>query len=222
MGVSGEPIEIHAQSYYEVKSSSFQPEQAGIFYLSLNNDYREFVYVIDGFDERCWDMMPELIKSLPSDDSNPNVDFSHWFAVASKLNSLRNTDKIDYFNAIFVQMYPDWVNGTAYVALADTSEYFTQPILELFSPSIREDIRFIKAPATLYHLNQWEQMVWDNHTVLEEAGVMVWSTSVYFDGRILLGIEDADEEMLDVLSEVLADVPPGVLVVVPFGPIEEF
>jgi len=218
MSQTTEITEVKPYSSVVLASDVFKVSQTGE--LSFNfGELTSHVYIIEGFSDRYWGMMPELLDELPSDNKNPDVDFSHWFAVASKLTSLRNTGKLDYFPEIFVQMYPDWINGTAYVALVDTSEYFTQPILDQFSSFIREDIKFIKAPATLRQIEQWEQMIWDNHDLLEEHGVMVWDSSLFYDGRIILGVEDADYKKLEILKEILVDVPSGILVVYPSGPI---
>ena len=64
--------------------------------------------------------------------------------------------------------------------------------------------------------------VWEMHDELEEAGVMIWESSYYFDGRMLLGVEDLDQEKADTLCRIVGDVPSGIIVLIDSEPIVEF
>ena len=176
------------------------------------------VYVINGVDKKYWDMKPELLGSLPNENKKPGVNLAHWFAIADALRDLEKSESLDYLQDIFVNKYPDWVNGTAYIALADTSDEFTKPILEAINPSDREYVRFVKAPATPWRIQQWENMIIGKSNALEKHGVMLNGLLLSYDGRIMLGIENVNENMIEALVDVLDEIPPGVLMMFELGP----
>lgn len=214
-------IKIPGDSEYLVISGEFALEKPGLMVIDFYG-FNKTVGVWDLPDEALWGRPAEIIQGLQSDIKNPSVDFSSWFAVASKLGSLNRTGKLSYLPYILVEYYPDWINGTAYIAMTDISHEYTQPILDQFSPHIQDDIRFIKAPAPRVVVERWMGRVWGMHDELEEAGVMIWESSYYFDGRMLLGVEDLDQEKADTLCRIVDDVPPGIYVLVDSEPIEEF
>ncbi|TFH46770.1 MAG: hypothetical protein E4G94_01685 [ANME-2 cluster archaeon] len=219
-GVAG-TIEIEGNSEYVARQTEFTVEKPGLLVLDFNG-FNKTVGVIDRTDESLWSKPAEIIEKRPSEYKVPGMDFSSWFAVASKLGSLNRTGKLSYLPYVLVEYYPDWANGTAYIAMTDISPEYTSPILKEFSESIREDIRFIKASAPRVLVEKWQHNLWGKHDALEEAGVMVWESSYYFDGRLLVGVEDLDQEKADILCSIVSDVPSGILVLIDTEPILEF
>ena len=214
-----EIIEIPALSDYKVTSSIFTPTETGVLTLSMGEVNRS-LYVIDGIDEKYWDMKPELFDSLQWEHKNPSVNFVHWFAIAETLRDIEKSPSLDYFTDIFVNKYPDWINGTAYIALADTREEFTQPILEEINPSDRAYVRIIKAPTTLRHIEQLERLIFGKNDILEFYDVRVNGMMIHIDGRLMVGIENVSEEKLETLAHVLKEIPPGIIIGFEMGPVQ--
>jgi len=161
----------------------------------------------------------EVMDNLPSANKTPGVTFNKYWAVASKLDSMLRTGEMPRLNEVFVYHYPDWSNGTAYVALTDISEETTTPILALFSEDIAENIRFIHAPAPLKIVEEWIQHIQECSDALEENGVRWTSLSVYYDGRILVGVEEINQKTVEVFNRVLWRIPRGAYVLVESGPL---
>jgi len=162
----------------------------------------------------------QVVDRMPWEDKDPGVSFNEYWGVASKLDSVMRTGEMPSFNKIFVTHYPDWRNGTAYVALTDVGVEATEPILDLFSEGLREDIRFIQAPAPLYMLNEWIGYLEDAVDELADGGVRLTSASIYYDGRILVGVEEIKGDTVESFNKVLWRVPPGVFVLHETGPVE--
>lgn len=163
---------------------------------------------------------PQVIDRMPWEDRDPGVSFNMYWGVASKLDSVMRTGKMPHLNEVFVTHYPDWRNGTAYVALTDVSEEATEPILGLFSEGLRNNIRFIHAPAPLSMLREWIRYLEDMGEELADSGVRWTSASIYFDGRVLVGLEEINEDTVEAFNRVLWRVPPGIFVLHETGPIE--
>jgi len=162
----------------------------------------------------------EVVEGMPWEDKDPGVSFNRYWGVASKLDSVMRTGEMPGLNEIFVTHYPDWRNGTAYVALTDAGVEATEPILDLFSEGLRENIRFIYAPAPLYILNEWIRYLEEMVDELADGGVKLTSVSIYYDGRILVGVEEIDGDTVESFNQVLWRVPPGVFVLHETGPIK--
>ncbi len=212
-------IEIAGLSEYVAHQTEFTVDRIGLLVLDFNG-FNKTVGVYGRIDESLWGNPAEIIEKRPHEYKVPGVDFSNWFAVASKLGSMNRTAKLWYLPFVLVEYYPDWANGTAYVALTDIGDEYTQPILDEFSPSIREDIRFIEAPAPKVVVESWERILWSKHDALEKAGVMVWDSSMYYDGRLLVGVEDLTSEKVDIFCSIVDIVPSGIFVLVDTPPIE--
>jgi len=181
-------------------------------------------YILDSLNDLRVDVLlgeTQVVERMPWDDGNPGISFSKYWGVASKLDSILRTGKMPHLSEIFVTHSPDWRNGTAYVALTDVSEEATGPILALFSDSVRENIRFIHAPAPLPILNEWMLYFEDVVHELEDKGVNWTELSIYDDGRILVGLEEIDAETIAIFNEVLRRVPPGIFVLYETGPSTE-
>ena len=153
---------------------------------------------------------------------NESVDLSSYKAVASKLKALLGRGEPAYLEEIYVYDYPDWHNGTAYVVLTDVSPEMTQPILEEFSPHIREDIRFLRGPAPLATIEGWKDTLLELcHGPLRERGVQWTSMSTHYNGKILLGVEEITPTTIETVKEVVEGrVLPGIIVLCETGPIQ--
>jgi len=162
----------------------------------------------------------QVVETMPWEEKDPGISFNKYWGVASKLDSVMRTEEMPSLNEIFVTHYPDWRNGTAYVALTDVGVEATEPILDLFNKGLRENIRLIHAPAPLYMLNEWIGYLEDTVDELADGGVRLTSVSIYYDGRILVGVEEIDGDTVESFDEVLWRVPPGVFVLHETGHIE--
>ncbi len=174
--------------------------------------------LLEEVDMGVWDRPIEILDRRPS-DVDRKADLGTWLTIAKKLGPMNRTGELSYLNDILVEYAPDWSNGTAYIAMTDISPEYTEPLLEQFSEHQRKYIRFIKASAARPVVNMWQEKVWSKHKELEYAGVMVWTASYYFDGRLLLGVEDVDQGKADIMARILDDVPTGILVLVNASPI---
>jgi hypothetical protein len=177
--------------------------------------------LVDAPESSLWDGAPKVLESMQYEHKSPSLDLTHWFAVMSKVSSMNRTGRPSWLPMVLVQLYPDWVNSTAYVAMTRITEEYTRPILEKFSTETQMYIRFVEAPAPLVQIRAWERKVWEQLDELKDHGVIITSSTIHFDGRILLGIEDTGEDKIRVLCETLRDVPLGVIVIHQEGPNEE-
>jgi hypothetical protein len=214
----GPPIEVPGNSTYKVVSKVFHAERMGFYFLDFNG-FTKTVQVVDAPDSSLWDRPLEVLESQQFEHKSPSLDLSHWFAVVSKVSSMNRTGRPSWLPLALVQLYPDWINGTAYVTMTSITDEYTRPILEEFSPETQRYIRFLKAPAPLIQIRAWEKRILAQQDALKKHGVMISTLSIHFDGRILLGIEDIGEEKIKALCETLKDVPLGVIVVYKVGPI---
>lgn len=218
-GLGGPSIEVPGDSTYKVKSKVFYAEKPGVYVLDFNG-FGETVWVVDAASSSLWSGAPEVLESLQYEHMSPSLNLVYWFAVLSKVSSMNRTGRPSYLPMILVQLDPDWINGTAYVAMTRITDEYTRPILEKFSPETQRHIRFVEAPTPLIQIRAWEKMIWAQCDELKERGVIVWTSTIHYDGRILLGIEDTGEDKIKGLCETLRDVPLGVIVVYREGPIE--
>lgn len=163
----------------------------------------------------------EVLEGDPYEERGPGVSFNKYWAVASKLNSMLRTGEMPRLNETFVTHYPDWSNGTAYVALTDVSEEATAQILGLFSEEVAENIRFIHAPAPRSIIKAWIRHIEENTAALSEMGVRWTSIGLYYDGRILVGVEEIKGDTVEVFNGVLRIVPRGAVVLWETGPMME-
>jgi len=208
----GPPIVVPGNSTYMVSSKAFHAGEPGLLVLNFN-DYTETVQVVDAPDGSLLDRPLEVLESLQHKHKSPSLDLSHWFAVVSKLDSMNRTGRPSWLPLVLVQLYPDWINGTAYVAMTRVTSEYTRPILDEFSPDTQKHIRFVKAPAPLTQIKAWGKRILAQSGELKRHGVMITTLSIHFDGRILLGIADTGEDKIKAFSETLRDVPLGVIVI---------
>lgn len=165
--------------------------------------------------QKLWEGEPELLDPrFHYTGKNSTVDLSSYVAVESKIRSLLRKGAPDYLQEVYVHHSPDWQNGTAYIILTDISPDKTKPILDLFSPHTQENIRFLKALAPLWQIEEWENALLELCTgPLIEKGVQWTSIEKYYDGRILLAVEEITPQTIDILKKVIkGNVPPGILV----------
>jgi len=144
-----------------------------------------------------------------------HADLSKYRAVATKLDYVLQSGKIEGLEDVLVNYYPDWANGSAYVALSSLNPEFTEPILDLFSIDVGENIRFLKAPAPPDTLETWKNRLLSLCvSELKNRGVNWITLGTYYDGRILLGVEEITPDTVDIIAGVVREsVPPGVIVI---------
>ena len=171
-----------------------------------------------------WNGEPEIADPYflyPKGEQAKNADLGAYHAVASKLGAILNRDEYEILKEVLVHHYPDWNNGTAYVALSDTSPEITNMILDLFSPYVQEKIRFVNAPAPLDKIEEWGEALWGCGDDLRERGIKLTYKTTYYNGKILLGIEEITTNTIPLFKEAIkGKVPPGVIVLEETGPIE--
>ena len=214
--------------YYYIGNQNLKDEINTIntSYSKLQQNYIELLERYDDAEKKLeyyplWNGEIELVNPRFGYQRN-HADVSKYVAVATKLDSMLRTGKIDGLEDVFVYHYPDWVNGTAYVVLSDLSPEFTEPILDLFSPSISENIRFLEAPAPPVTLERWRNKLLSLCIgELKNRGVNWTAVGTYYNGKILLGVEKITPDTVDIIIGVVrGEVPPGVIVIEETGPIE--
>ena len=162
---------------------------------------------------------PQFLPPIGEQAKQANLGAYH--AVASKLGAIIDREEYEILKEVLVYHYPDWNNGTAYVALFDTSQEITNMILDLFSPYIQEKIRFVNAPAPLNKIEEWGEALWSCRDDLKERGIKPTYKTMYYNGKILLGIEEITPNTIPLFKEAIeGKVPPGVIVLKETGPIE--
>ena len=171
-----------------------------------------------------WNGEPEIADPHflpPKGNQSKYVNLGAYRAVASKLVAIIDHAEYEILKEVLVYHYPDWNNGTAYVALYDTSPEITNMILDLFSPYVQEQIRFVKAPAPLNKIEEWGEALWSCIDDLKERGIKPTYKTMYYNGKILLGIEELTPSTIPLFKEAIeGKVPPGVIVLEETGPIE--
>jgi len=184
-----------------------------VFLVGPEREYREL-----------WDGEVEVAdhRFLPI-DKNESIDKSTFWAVSSRLTALL-AKGVPEINDSYVHHSLDWQNGTAYVVLEDTNEEVARFILDQFSPHVHERIRFLESSAPRSQIGEWRETLmeicWGR---LRERGVNWTSMGTYYDGRILLGVEEITPETIHIIEEaVKGRVPPGIIVIEETGPIEVY
>jgi len=171
-----------------------------------------------------WNDEPEIADPHflpPKGNQSKYVNLGAYRAVASKLGAIIDREEYKILKEVLVYHYPDWNNGTAYVALSDTSPEITNMILDLFSPYVQEQIRFVKAPAPLDKIEEWGEALRSCIDDLKERGIKPTYKTMYYNGKILLGIEELTPSTIPLFKEAIeGKVPPGVIVLEETGPIE--
>ena len=171
-----------------------------------------------------WNGEPEIADPHflpPKGNQSKYVNLGAYRAVASKLVAIIDREEYEILREALVYHYPDWNNGTAYVALYDTGPEITNTILGLFSPYVQEQIRFVRAPAPLNKIEEWREALWDCGDDLRERGIKLTYGDMYYNGKILVGIEEISPSTIPLFKEAIeGKVPPGVIVLEETGPIE--
>ena len=198
-------------------------------YEELNEEYinlmKEHLRIEDRLKYyELWNGEPEIADPhflTPKGEQAKNADLGVYRAVSSKLGAIINQPEYEMLKEVIVYHYPDWNNGTAYVALSDTSPEITNMILGLFSPYIQEKIRFVNAPAPLNKIEEWKEALYGCGDDLRERGIKLTYGTLYYNGKILLGIEEITTDTIFFLKEAIKEkVPPGVIVLEETGPID--
>jgi len=217
IGVGGY-FKIEKDETYFADSTVFTVDKPGLLVLDFYG-VKKTVGVVDAPDQSIWTQEAEIIDKLPHDYKESDVGSSYWKAVASKIGSLNRTGKMSYLPYILVGYHPDWGNWTSYISMTDISYEYTQPILDEFKPSYWERIKFLEAPAPRSDVELWRNRLHEWSDELKDAGVKLSRLSNYFDGRLLVGVEDLDREKADLLCSIAVDIPPGILVLYSTGPV---
>jgi hypothetical protein len=169
-----------------------------------------------------WNGEPEIADPHflpPKGNQSKYVNLGAYHAVASKLVAIIDREEYKILKEVLVYHYPDWNNGTAYVVLSDTSPEITNMILDLFSPYVQEQIRFVKAPAPLNKIEEWGEALWSCRDDLKERGIKPTYKTMYYNGKILIGIEEITPSTIPLFKEAIeGKVPPGVIVLEETGP----
>ena len=198
-------------------------------YEGLNEEYTNLVEEHRRVEDRLkyhelWNGEPEIADQHflpPKGNQSKHASLGAYHAVASKLGAIIDREEYKVLKEVLVYHYPDWKNGTAYVALSDTSPEITNMILDLFSPYVQEQIRFVKAPAPLNKIEEWGEALWSCIDDLKERGIKPTYKTMYYNGKILLGIEELTPSTIPLFKEAIeGKVPPGVIVLEETGPIE--
>lgn len=196
-------------------------------YEGLNEEYTNLMEEYRVIENRLkyyelWNGEPEIADPHflhPKGNQSKHASLGAYHAVASKLVAIIDLEEYEILREALVYNYPDWKNGTAYVALYDAGPEITNMILDLFSPYVQEQIRFVKAPAPLYKIEEWREALYDCD--MKERGIKTTYGDTYYNGKILLGIEEITPSTIPLFKEAIeGKVPPGVIVLEETGPIE--
>lgn len=201
----------------EIKTSY---EELNEEYINLMEEHRRIEDRLKYYE--LWNGEPEIADPYflpPKGNQSKYVSLGAYRAVAHKLGAIIDREEYEILREVLVYSYPDWNNGTAYVALSDTGPEITNMILGLFSPYVQGQIRFVKAPAPLNKIEEWREALYDCN--LKERGITLTFGNMYYDGKILLGIEEISPSTIPLFKEAIeGKVPPGVIVLEETGPIE--
>lgn len=191
-------------------------------YINLMEEHRKIADRLKYYE--LWYGEPEIADPYflpPKGEQVKHANLGAYRAVAHKLGAIIDREEYEILKEVLVYHYPDWNNGTAYVALSDTSPEITNMILDLFSPYIQEKIRFVNAPAPLNKIEEWGEALWSCRDDLKERGIKPTYKTMYYNGKILLGIEEITPNTIPLFKEAIkGKVPPGVIVLEETGPIE--
>jgi len=203
----------------EIKTSY---EELNEEYINLMEEHRKIEDRLKYYE--LWNGEPEIADPYflyPKGEQAKQANLGAYRAVAHKLGAIIDREEYEILKEVLVYHYPDWNNGTAYVALSDTSPEITNMILGLFSPYIQEKIRFVNAPAPFNKIEEWGEALWSCSDDLKERGIKPTYKTMYYNGKILLGIEEITPNTIPLFKEAIEEkVPPGVIVLEETGPIE--
>jgi hypothetical protein len=222
-------VVVNVYFYMDVVSLRGDIAEIRTSYEALNAEYVNLMEEHRIIEDRLkyyelWNGEPEIANPRflpPKGNQSKYVNLGAYRAVASKLVAIIDREEYKILKEVLVYHYPDWNNGTAYVALSDTSPEITNMILDLFSPYVREQIRLVKAPAPLNKIEEWEEALWSCRDDLKERGIKPTWKTMYYNGKILLGIEEITPNTISFFKEAIKEkVPPGVIVLEETGSIE--
>ena len=214
--IQGAKIHVPPKSKFKLFELDFKPQYSGAFLISCFG-VKKTVQILEP--EREYQVLweGELEVADPrflSGDKNESLDMSAFQGLSSKLTSLvrRGVPEIKNF---YVHHSMDWQNGTAYIVLTDISENVTRFILDQFSPPVQEKIRFLKSSASRSQIREWRGTLMELCLGrLKERGVIWTAMGTYYDGRILLYVQEISPETIDIIEEVIeGSVPPGIVVI---------
>lgn len=199
---------------------------------SINSNYSEIIQLNSELLEKVeyleirleyyhlWTGEIELFDPIIENQGNEEVNISKYRIVAERIK--KDIHEIPGLDEVFVDVYPDRQNGTAYIMLSNLNSNVTTAISELFNPSIAENIRFIQSPAPLKQLYIWKETMRDFiHKELVEADIQ-WTALGVSQGKILLGVTEITANTVETITIVIKeDVPPGIIVIWEFPKMEE-
>jgi len=218
---------VNAYFYMDLVSLRGDIAEIKTSYKGLNEEYTNLMEEHRRVEDRLkyyelWNGEPEIADPHflpPKGNQSKHAILGAYHAVAHKLGAVIDREEYEILKEVLVYHYPDWNNGTAYVALSDTGPEITNMILDLFSPYVQEQIRFVKAPAPLNKIEEWRETLYDCD--LKERGIKPTYGTMYYNGKILLGIEEISPSTIPLFKEAIeGKVPPGVIVLEETGPIE--
>ena len=220
---------VNAYFYMDLVSLRGDIAEIKTSYKGLNEEYTNLMEEHRRVEDRLkyyelWNGEPEIADPHflpPKGNQSKHAILGAYHAVAHKLGAVIDREEYEILKEVLVYHYPDWNNGTAYVALSDTGPEITNMILDLFSPYVQEQIRFVKAPAPLNKIEEWREALYDCGDDLRERGITITFGNTYYNGKILLGIEEISPSTIPLFKEAIeGKVPPGVIVLEETGPIE--
>ncbi len=218
---------VNAYFYMDLVSLRGDIAEMKTSYEGLNEEYTNLMEEYRRVEDRLkyyelWNGEPEIADQHflhPKGNQSKYASLGAYHTVASKLGAIIDLKEYEILREALVYHYPDWNNGTAYVALSDTGPEITNMILDLFSPYVQGQIRFVKAPAPLNKIEEWREALYDCN--LKERGIKSTYGATYYNGKILLGIEEITPSTIPLFKEAIeGKVPPGVIVLEETGPIE--
>jgi hypothetical protein len=220
---------VNLYFYMEIVSLRGDIAEMKTSYEGLNEEYTNLMEEHRRVEDRLkyheiWYGEPEIADPLflpPKGNQSKHASLGAYHAVASKLRAIIDLEEYEILREALVYNYPDWNNGTAYVALYDAGPEITNMILDLFSPYVQEQIRFVKAPAPLNKIEEWGEALWGCRDDLKERGIKPTYKTTYYNGKIILGIEEITPSTIPLFKEAIeGKVPPGVIVLEETGPVE--
>jgi len=178
-------VVVNIYFYMDIVSLRGDIAEIKTSYEELNEKYTNLIEEHQRIEDRLkyyelWNGEPEIADPQylpPKGNQSKHADLGAYHAVASKLGAIINRAEYEVLKEVLVYHYPDWNNGTAYVALSDTSPEITNMIRDLFSPYVQEKIRFVNAPAPLNKIEEWGEALWGCRDDLKERGIKpTWKT----------------------------------------------
>lgn len=147
--------------------------------------------------------------------------YTGCLGVSNKIGSIIRTNSSEFFSEIYVNHVSNKYWNIVYLSLTDISPETTGKVLDLLRPPRGTNIEFIEAPAPRYKVEEWMQEFDGLWPLLWSSGVHLSSLSITPNGTILLGLEEVTQEQIKtLLLTIKGRVPPGILVVHEYGPVE--